>query len=549
VATAVFRIVRAAGWGVVVVVAVPLCIMLVAALLHGPTPHPANPGDVAPSAGEVLSLSPRQRQIFVRTIAIAVGAVAGSFLLAAPAVLAAVNSRSAGARSVLYSLMAWPLLAPPSVTAYAWTLAATQKGPLGMFFQHVIGWNRPEMAPLVAAWLHSVWLWPVPALLMTASFSTLGRPAYRLALLDASPRRALLRAALPAMAGPATAAAAIVFMLSVNDPTLSPLAFVPAWPTEMLTEVVRASRFSSPTAFILWRSWPMLAITAALGGLAIVGLRPMLRRSGVMAVEELGQRSPRARAVFCAAVLTAAFVSLMPMVVFVAEMTSGRTALLDAVQTAWNLYPDERNASLIVAGVAAGLGVVIGTTAMGVRHGGRRQRLVPILVRAFVLSAALPPVVIGQAFVAMFNGTWGPADQWRWALYDNTPVPWIAGVVARYGFLPLMIAWLARRSAQTELSDQALSDGANRAQAATYVQLPAMLRPLAAAGLLLGCLAMSELPVSSMLVPVRFGGSLAVVVDQQIHFGRQDEVVATSLMLTLPAMLVAGIMPWMRAKS
>src|SRR5436305_1286219 len=82
-------------------------------------------------------------------------------------------------------------------------------------------------------------------------------------------------AALPAMRGATAAAAGIVMLLALSDSTIVPLVPVAGWwPTEMISEVTRAAQYIHPTAYLLWRSWPMLIATGIASTIVWLGLRP-----------------------------------------------------------------------------------------------------------------------------------------------------------------------------------------------------------------------------------------------------------------------------------
>src|SRR5262249_17734396 len=109
-------------------------------------------------ASAVLIPTPREGLVLVKTVAIGVGAVLGSFGIALPAVFALAHARGRATRCVLYAAIIWPLLAPPCVIAYAWNLLATQKTWLAEFMVNVLCWQTRGMAPVVAAWLQATWL-------------------------------------------------------------------------------------------------------------------------------------------------------------------------------------------------------------------------------------------------------------------------------------------------------------------------------------------------------------------------------------------------------
>jgi DNA-binding beta-propeller fold protein YncE/ABC-type molybdate transport system permease subunit len=160
-----------------------------------------------------------------------------------------------------------------------------------------------------------------------------------------------------------------------------------------------------------------------------------------------------------------------------------------------------------------------------------------------VAVAVLPPELIGTALVAVgSHPRISPRDQWN--LYDNTPLVWTAAMIARFGFLPVCLTRLLNRRAGADLAAQACTDGAGPIQRIAYTRLPFLWRPLLAGCLMVGCLTLSESAAGVLVQPPQFfGGSLAVHVDAQMHYGRQNETIALSLMLMIPAVLAAVVAP------
>src|SRR5262249_11953976 len=143
----------ACGWLILAAVLLPISAILFKSLIAGPVPHPINPLAHELESISALQLSQRQVAILVKTVAIAGGAVLGSFAIAIPAVFAMVHARGSLTRAILYAAIVWPLLAPPCVIAFAWNLLATQKTWLAAFMTGVLGWNTVGAAPFIAAWL------------------------------------------------------------------------------------------------------------------------------------------------------------------------------------------------------------------------------------------------------------------------------------------------------------------------------------------------------------------------------------------------------------
>jgi ABC-type Fe3+ transport system permease subunit len=94
------------------------------------------------------------------------------------------------------------------------------------------------------------------------------------------------------------------------------------------------------------------------------------------------------------------------------------------------------------------------------------------------------------------------------------------------------------------LADQALSDGANRIERLTCARLPLMWRPLAAAGVAVAGLSLSEVAAAGLVQPPQWiGGSLAVYIDSQMHYGRHNQTIALSLIMVGGAVMAGLVLP------
>lgn len=525
------RVIRCVGWAVLVAsVGVVLWTLAVQAA-------------AGPVADQSIWPAPRLWRYYGTTLAMASCATLISFVLAIPAVVGFAQVRRDWQRRTLASLVLLPLVTMPSIFGYAWLLLSTQTNSPFAAMLKFIGWNSPAMLPFQTAWVLATWLWPIPATVLAAAFHHAGRSAYHLALVDASPLRAFLNGALPIMRAPLLAAAAITFILAANDSTIAPLVgATEVWPVELLATASVAAKYDRPVGYLLWTAWPMLATIALAITAALPGLRQMTKWADPPDDDvntPAGGRRPWVWAVAC---LIATAIVVLPLIVFCSEMATGRATASQSIATAYKTLRRDGLATLSAA-VLTGLAAVCAAIALiDDTAQNRRRRIAGKIASAIVIGAAvLPPELIGTALASFYSRIGDPA---RWNVYDQTPFVWAAAMVARFGFLSVCITRLMNRRTRDDQVAQARSDGASPLDIIAHIRLPALAGSLAVAGLVTACLSFSEVGATILVQPPQyFGGSLAVQIDSQMHYGRQDETIATSLLMMIPAILVAVFLP------
>lgn len=489
-----------------------------------------------PVADQALWPSPRLWGYFGRSLLIATTACMVSLLVALPALLAHVGGGRRFA-AALWGLTLVPLFTMPSIHAYAWILLATQDhGPVGPLLR-ALGWMTPGFEPLQAAWAQAMWLWPIPTLVLLAAWRREAAAAFELGLLDAPAGRAALRAALPALRGPLVAALAAVFILSLQDGTIAPLMQSRTWTAEMMANALIASKYDRPAAYMAWANWPLVATLAMVFALALPGLR---RMTGWLEIEPNASVGPRVpTSIVAIASLVIVLIVLVPPLALAGELLATHVEPHRALLAARHTVLRQGAGTGVVALAVGLLSIFIAMTCLTARGDRLGLRFAAAAAAGcVVLSAMLTPEMTGPALISTYATITNPA---HWNLYDNTPWVWIAGLLARYAFLPVCVALVAARRA-TAAADQAAVDGATPLESLAHVTLPRIAPSLAVAALAAACFALTDVTTSVLVqTPGFFSGSLAVRVDQQMHFGRNAELTATSLFMLIPSVLTAGI--------
>jgi iron(III) transport system permease protein len=486
------------------------------------------------SSGYVYGV-PGPGALLVRSVTLSAVATLGAVLLGLmpAAVLGSVRGRRL---AIVTGLVLAPLLIPPQVYVYAWQIALAPQALLGKLVRPAPG--APWVGGAVKAGLISAaWLWPVVALIVAAGWRSAGQAVYAMALLDTTPRRAFFRAVLPSLRPQVLAAGLLVFAVTLTEYAIPHLSLAEVYPT-CLQVLIDAWAPPRQVLLMAGQAWALVLAAVALGALSLRGV------SGWQAVEgdESGE-SPLWRRPGRGLWLGAAAVWLVSV------------ALPAAVMLAWLrvpgkwkegflLFQREWLVSLLVSLAAGVLVVMVAmmTALLRTAAENRRQRFAPTLGMLLVMLAAMiPPTAMGKGFVLIYNRR-GPLGD----MYEYSPSVWILGLVARYAAIAVVIVWLAVGRRGHVLADQARADGADRFGLLAWVLAPAVWPSLLAAGLIVTLLSMFEVVTSQMLSPVQFSG-VAMSILNQMHYGQDDMVITTSLMVMVAGILLTQACGWLLA--
>ncbi len=479
---------------------------------------------LATSDWREAAIGPRRAALLARGIGVAFGAACLAQVLGA----ALAGGFAVRGRRWVRGVVAWiglvVLLTPPYLYAYAWSLPLLPEGI-------AVGAKGASLWPVWvtslgrAVWCLGTWSAPLAAGVVYAGWRASGRHAYRMALLDASPARAAWGAAGSVMLPWLAVSFLIVFALAMTEYSVCHLCLVPTWNTELLAE---AQDLDSPGR-ALRLAWPLLALTA----LVAAGLFPFRRMldeflHDLAELHEFGRDGGDSvpagvgvGGVGRVAMLVGA-VLLLPWIVLAMYLRD-----LAAFASMWRTYLYEWPDGLLCA---AGSVVVSAWLATAVdyvlaaphRAGWAALRLFArLIVAAAVFAAIAPPALVGDAFIAAYVRL--PL------IYDHWPIVSLV-TAARFAVVAIVGLRLAGRVADANLSPLAAVDGASWAAAYFRVRLPNCASALGFALLVVGLLSLTEVAASFMVQPAGLD-HLALTLLNQIHFGRNSEIIAMSLLL------------------
>jgi len=468
------------------------------------------------------------------------------------AALAAYAFARLGRATVIWAAAA-VLAVPPMVYGYLWYLTVGHNLPLpGLPGPLNLGVPNLPFVTL-ASWSIGLWLWPIPSLLLAAGWQWSGRPAWLLTRIDAADATAFLRGALPAMRPYVIAALAICLLLASQEYAVPALFSVQVWQTQWLALAQAGMPLSE------------LTIAALPAAIVLFGCIVVLARFW-QAVEsrdpaDLGATlTTRTSRLYARATLTGLLVltAVLPSAGAVATMPKRLHFVLG------RFTPELTDTPVLMAlaatlAAAAALAALPSAYASRIRSGSRsgRQgdnsglagcswpgRIVLILAAVswtlpmgLHAEAARQVQVAGVAFLSdAVRGApldWGRIQEWLDMLV------WSSVLAGR--FLPIvwLILTLVARSLPADLAEQAAVDGANRAQFRQKVLLPILAPALLACWLICALLATAESAAATMLRPPGFD-ALSVSLLNQMHYGRDADVVAICIVLMLAAATGAG---------
>lgn len=475
--------------------------------------------DAAPAAPEpAATLSPRQAGLLLRGVALSAGAALGGLLLGA-ALAAGLVAGPGWLRSGSRALAWFTLLTPTYLIAYAWSLPLLPAGlPIGAAGSGLApDWLTRDARAVLCL---SIWLSPIAGLLLAAHWDSAPRRAYRHALLDAAPPAAI-RAALGLMAAPALSAWLLLASLAFAEYAIPHLCLRPTWNTELLAQLQLRE---SPA---IRQAWPGMLVTLVLALLSRL-LNPKSPRPDAALSDALSPDAgigrpvaPRPAIMVC---LCAWLLLISPMLLLLRFLQRPQ-----ALFQVWSIYADDWADGAAYAAIAAALTAVIALGWLLLASGVNRPVAAALTVCA-ALAALAPPAIVGEAHLLAAGSALAIRDT-LW------PIAFLGA--ARFAIIPIVLcAASLRETRAAALLDSAAVDGAARHAAFWTIALPRATPALLLGALAAGVLTFGEISASVLVIPPGVG-SVARSLLNEIHFGRNDDVIALSLWTLLLSALLS----------
>jgi iron(III) transport system permease protein len=480
------------------------------------------------------ALTPRRLGLLARGVWVALLAAALAQVLGAALAMGLL----AGGRGRIAGFCMWValfvLLTPPYLYAYAWSLPLLPSG-ISVAAAQSTPWPAWVTQQGRAVGCLAAWLSPLAAILISIGWRTSGAPAYRMALLDAAAPSALFRAAVPVIWPWIAASALATGTLALTEYSVCHLCQVLTWNTEVLAE---AQLLQRPGRALLL-AWPLVLLC-----LLLIAALWLLRRPLGAHREQLahmtGLRGELERAIVRtpAAVVgatVAAIVLFLPWLLLAASVRDFR-----ALAETWRVYPNEWPGGLVYAAAAGVLSllVALGVDALLAMPRGARgvatdlRRTVGWLIMiAATIGATAPPALVGDAIKAAYADVPAIANDW--------PIVAVA-TTARFALIAIVALRAAGSLSDPDLRACAAIDGASAWSYLLRIRWRLCAVTLAAAGVAVAVLSLTEIP-ATLLVQPRWFHCVAITLLNQIHYGRNDEIIAMSLYVGLVVAAVVSV--------
>lgn len=451
-------------------------------------------GDGASSSPE---LSPLSLKLLAYSCGLAAGGAVLSLILALPG--AYVVGRAIQIRKIICRLVVavtvLPLLFAPMVYGFGW--------------DRVVG-GRP--GNLACIWVWASWAWPIGALFLGGVWARSGQDVYREALTVTGWLSATVRVVLPTLRLPMAICGLVLFAFFLGDYTVPHACGLMVSATDLLAI---AESGASVGRLLTASSGVCMAILIALG---VVGV---LHRKTAPIVQDTSEPGRR---IGLGHLMIPLGLSVLTMGPPLWRLTA-KVDVVGAVGRAIEIYGAELAVVLAITMLGGLVSVGLGMGVMTLRRGRS------VLLMWSILLAAVPGALLGQMIVIAFL-------PYEW-LYNHWLLMVIA-YVARFGWIGLVAAWLARAAADRDQIDAARSDGADEAGAFWHVAYRSHWPILGAAVFVVASLSLAEVATTSLVrVPGVTPVSLLLV--EKFHRFEDDMLVALSL-LPMMAVLPAAVM-------
>ncbi|MBC23648.1 MAG: hypothetical protein CMJ32_07005 [Phycisphaerae bacterium] len=430
------------------------------------------------------------------------------------------RARGGGCNRVLWILMVVPMCLPAYAIFYCWYQAV----PPGSYLGNMAAENG--MIPMLREGILLVsmtcWSWPIISLCVAACTSLRRDRVHELLTLDAAgPGRRLavaIREDLPAL----LRGMLIVGMLMIANTVAFDLAQVQTMGFHLRALEAQAA----PGWMILQSSLPLVVLLlVAIGLLVLVPLR----RSPEDPVPAQPPRTWQAVVTWLVVILTI----ILP-IILLGVRVLGRVQLDSFI----SLYGRSLGWTVLVSLVAAIVGGILSIAMLVRLLKAGRNWCGTVAVFGWLLMASIPGILLVVGIESAYNRPW--IREWT---YDSSVIL-LVGLVGRFGFIAVLVAWWIRMITPESILQVFRSDGVDSFGAMLESMRGRMLSTGLLSGVIIFVMSMGEVVVTAGISPPggTAGVSLPASLLNAMHYQEPDVVISALWVLVVASILVACLM-------
>ena len=424
---------------------------------------------------------------------------------------------------LLLLLLLMPLVLPRYVLYYAWTLLLSPTTMLGTYLS-----SRPGIARFVGLFSSSLvlvlWYWPLAALLIGQGWRNIDRSVRDCASLDADGFGIFRKITLPLLARPLLLAFSVCFVLSLSEFATFQLAGI----RTIGTELAVLYELTGSEGYLARAAWPVMVVALLIA--VVLGKSSRSWISQADSVEPAKVESHKWQWLVLLALLGISLI--VPLALLVGNMNNTQ-----ALRQFLMLHTDELGWSLAISAAAAGMAYLMAFGALSLERSGK-GRLCRLLSFFFCTTIFLvmfvPASLVAVSLLKMLAVCHVPPEvRQGWYIVS-------AGQAGRFAGVALILLLLTRYAHEKQLSEMASLDGASRFKTWWYIHLPHTWPLFIGTFILIAMLGVTELSATMVLLPAGLP-NFAQRLLNQMHYARDQQVIASCLVLILLFLILAGI--------
>lgn len=459
-----------------------------------------------PADGFTFSI--RQLGLLWRNTWLAMSSAAGCVLIALPFAFVLGNRQRKFYPPMIIAIFSSLLICPPMVYAFGWERLL----PVGFdpYVRCILVWT--------------LWLWPIPAIIISTGWSQTGKSIYESARMDTSASKAFLNVAFSTLRIHIGASFFIVFVLFFTSYDVPHACGLIVFSTELLG-------WAANSIFVIDTIWPALPSMMIIGFI-LMGLAYGWRHKSLAYTSDSTYSNQTSQSIVTLFFVLAGFILswFLPIGALLCKLNS-----IDILLEAYRTYSTDLMWTISVAVVSGLLTMIMGLGWIELKCCRTAMFLWTIML------GMMPGALIGKSLIAAYNHSVSAT------LFDHWPVV-VLGYVAHFGWIGIVTAIVATRRSTHDTLDQAHTDGADQTRYVMNILIPCSWPVLISGAGIVTALSIGEVATTSMLRVPDFS-PISLVIIEKFHRFEDGMLISLSLFLVITSLLVVWIITWAKSKS